>query len=240
MDDKLPDLGNSNSTSSLSSTPTNLGPQPTPAPVPTSPNPPQNLVDPVQSQAAKRQKRDAHGHFVKSDYVDSNSPNPSNSSHPSILPPVIEINQNVEPTKKEDPPLVSFSLTNPVTYLRKFLDKLIKRQAVTIRIPVLAILIVMVGAGGFGLGYNRGLTYTASKLFPDSSPILHRPITKQGVIQKSSKDYVLKAGNDLWKLKPSNSEIQAQLESYVGKPAIVKGNLTSDSFVIEVSEVVSY
>lgn len=218
-------------------------PQPPTTPTPTNtPNPPSDLKDPLQSQVAKKQKRDVHGHFIKSDTTSEiPAEEESTSSHgPSFLPPVVEINQNVEPSKKDDPPLFNLSITNPVTYLKKFLDKLIKRQAITIRIPVLAILIIIVGAGGFGLGYNRGVSYTASKLFPDSSPILRRPITKQGVIQKSTKGYLLKVDSNLWELKPQSTDVQTSLANHVGKPALVKGNLTPDSFVIDVSEVVSY
>lgn len=82
------------------------------------------------SEAAQHKPRDEHGHFIHTGHSDTittptppNIPNPPQPSTPSsILPPIIEINQNTKPSDKKDPPLFGFFITNPVTYLKIFLD----------------------------------------------------------------------------------------------------------------------
>ncbi len=125
--------------------------QPQPNPVPPPPQtPPLNIPNPPNtpnipensdsikhehySEAAQNKPRDEHGHFIPSDQPPPpNTPNPPNSPNASFLPPIIEINQNTKPTDKEDPPLFGFFLTNPVTYLKKFLTKL--SQYVSLAMP---------------------------------------------------------------------------------------------------------
>ncbi|MDD5147176.1 MAG: hypothetical protein PHV63_01325 [Candidatus Daviesbacteria bacterium] len=200
------------------------------------------------SEAAQNKPRDEHGHFITSEHPTSSTEasakadNPSVPSNPSsILPPIIEINQNTKPSEKEDPPLFGFFLTNPVTYLKKFLAKLLKRQMITLRIPVLALIVIMVGIGGFGVGFKSGLNYAVGKLFPNFSPILHRSITAQGTIQKSTKGYYLQANDKnktMWTLIPKSQNVN--LANFENMKVEVKGNMTPTPNLIEVSEVVSF
>ncbi len=179
--------------------------------------------------------------------VDPNNPyqsspqSPQNTNPSSILPPIIEVNQNTQPSSKKDPPLFGFFLINPVTYLKAFLSRLVKKQAITIKIPVLAIIVFMVGVGGFGIGFQSGTTWALAKLFPNYSPILHREITQQGMIQKSSKGYFLQTndkGKTIWNLQSVSANVK--LEDYVNQNVQIKGNLTSTPNLIEVSEVISF
>ncbi len=235
-------------------------PQPPTPPVPNLPNTPNTplssealakedenpdaLKHEHYSEAAQNKPRDEHGHFIHTNdpQTPPTSPNPSAPSNPtSFLPPIIEINQNTKPTEKEDPPLFGFFLTNPVTYLKKFLTKLLKRQMITLRIPVLALIVVMVGAGGFGVGFKSGLNYAVGKLFPNFSPILHRSITAQGIIQKSTNGYFLQANDKdktLWTLQPKSQNVN--LADFQDQKVEIKGNLTPTLNLIEVSEVVSF
>ena len=242
--------------------------QPQASPVPSSPQtPPSNIPIPLNtpnipdlpestdalkhehySEAAQNKPRDEHGHFIHTN-PDPQTPIQSGQTPPtspitpapSFLPPLVEINRNTKPTEKEDPPLFGFFLTNPVTYLKKFLTKLLKRQMITLRIPVLALIVVMVGVGGFGVGFKSGLNYAVGKLFPNFSPILHRSITAQGIIQKSTKGYYLQANDKdktLWTLQPKSKNIN--LADFQDQKVEVKGNLTPTPNLIEVSEVVSF
>lgn len=162
---------------------------PNPLNVPSYPNFPNNNPDSSKhttySEVAQHKTRDAHGRFIAQHQTPliysehetnpnpQGPPNPSASPNPtSFLPPIIEVNKNTEPSDKKDPPLFGFFLTNPVTYLKLFLRRLLKRQAVTLRIPVLVILIVIVGAGSYSAGLKTGIDYTLGKLFPNFSPIL--------------------------------------------------------------------
>ena len=217
-----------------------------------SPNPPKNpnnnpeeIKHEHYSKVAQHKSRDEHGHFIHSNTSTPQapptipiSPNPPNTS---ILPPIIEINQNTEASSKKDPPLFGFFITNPVTYLKKFLDKLIKRQAITIKIPVLAVLMLAIGIGGFGLGFQSGINWSLGILFPNYSPLLHRSISEQGIIQKSSDGGFILQANDkkktLWTLKSASANVN--LSDFVDKSVQVRGNLTPTPNLIEVSEVIS-
>ena len=214
-------------------------PQPPQTPFPDNNNP-DEIKHEHYSEAAQQKPRDTHGHFIHSEDPSPSSQNPP--SHPSsFLPPIIEVNQNTEPSSKKDPPLFGFFLTNPVTYLKAFLNRLIKRQAITIKIPVLAIIVFMVGIGGFGLGFQSGINWALFKIFPNYSPILHREITQQGIIQKSSKGYFLQANDKnktIWNLQSASANVK--LADYVNQNVQVKGNLTSTPNLIDVSEVISF
>lgn len=230
---------------------------PTPTVIHNTPNQPNN--DPEESkhthysEAAKEKPRDEHGRFINSQHsTESQTPiqsgqtsqttqtiNPPN--YPSFLPPIIEVNKNTHPSDKKDPPLFGFFITNPVTYLKKFLKMLLKRQMITLRIPVLAILLIAVGLGGYGVGLKTGIDYALGKLFPNFSPILHRSITAQGTIQKSSKGYFLQANDkakSLWLLKPSFENLN--LSDFIDLRVQIKGNLTPTPNLIEVSEIIAF
>ncbi len=242
-------------------------PQPTPLqynPTPQAPNIPEN-PDPLKhehySEVAQHKQRDEHGHFIHSDHpealtsptttISQTSPNPSIPSNPTNppkilsavegLPPIVEINQTGDPTYKKDPPAFGFFITNPVTYFKAFLNKLIKRQAITIKIPVLAILIIMVGIGGVGVGFQAGINWALFQVFPNYSPILHRGITEQGIIQKSNTgDIFLKADDKrstVWTLKSVSANVK--LEDYLNQHAQIRGNLDAIPNEIQVSEVIS-
>src|SRR5258706_16425706 len=55
-----------------------------------------------------------------------------------------------------DPPLFSFSITNPINYLRKWWRRVISREGIDLRLrihPVTAFVIIsMVGGASFGVG----------------------------------------------------------------------------------------
>lgn len=219
------------------------------APVSEVPNLTDNNFDDLKhehySEVAQHKPRDAHGHFIPSGHPTSPIPSshtqPNSSNPSSFLPPIIEVNQNTEPSNKKDPPLFGFFLTNPVTYLKAFLNRLIKRQAITIKIPVLAIIVIMVGIGGFGIGFSSGMNWALFKVFPNYSPILHRSISLQGTIQQSSTGYYLQANDKnktLWNLQSSSANVN--LADYVNQSVQVKGNLTSTPNLIDVSEVISF
>ncbi len=220
-------------------------------------NEPNDIKHDHYSQVAQHKPRDAQGHFVPSEHPTNPNPipdvqgqapfNPPPNPVPNGtgLPPIIEINQNTKPTDKKDPPLFGFFLTNPVTYLRAFLSKLLKRQMITLKIPVLALIVIMAGVGGglggFGIGFKSGIDYGLGKLFPNFSPIFHRSITAQGIIQKSSKGYYLEANDKnktMWTLNPASSNVK--LADYINLKVQIKGNLTPTPNLIDVSEVISF
>lgn len=215
--------------------------------VPNAPNPPQspsngnNTVDPVQSWVAQHEQRDASGKFVASEHLKTESqtsPNPPNTPAHSNIPLPVSFTQNNKYSEKNDPPLVAVSVTNPVTYLKLFIKRLLKNEGIDIRLKIKPLTVIAIVTGlslSFGTGFN-----VARMFFPNSSPILHRSITLQGNIQRSETGqyYLSLPDNTLWTLKSTSNNVN--LSNYIYKQAVVKGNLTAEANVINVNEVIAF
>lgn len=160
------------------------------------------------------------------------------------LPPPIKISPNspnLPDDHSKDDPLFEAKINNPFSKFFNWIKDFIKKQSnITIKIPIVGVLIAVfslgAGLGGYKLGFNNAL----AKFFPDSSPVFHRAISVDGIVQKSSSGkYYLKSGdNYIWTLKPVNSAIS--LGDYLNKQVTVKGNLTKEKSVIEVSEIIPF
>lgn len=182
--------------------------------------------DPIikaHSDTAKHEARDSHGRFIKKGYnpTTPNSPNPPppNPSYPSY--PSIA---------SADAPLFEAKVNNPFAAFFNWLKKLIKNEGINIKIkPLTAIAIAVALTGGGGIvGY----------VFPHSSPILHREVVYQGTIQKTPGGYILTLPNsDLYTLK-TKSNSMVNFQNLPNGQVMVKGNLTRENFVIEVSEII--
>ncbi len=154
-----------------------------------------------------------------------------------LLPPIqITSGGGFENDKKDDEPLFEAKVNNPFSKFFKWIKNFLKtNQNITIKIPIVGILIGL--SVGLTSGYKWGFNDALSKLFPNSSPILHRAISLEGTIQKSdSKKYYLKSESNLWTLKPANSTVN--LSDYLSKQVAIKGNLTKEANVVEVSEII--
>lgn len=101
---------------------------PSPPPVPLNGN---NTVDPVQSWVAQHEQRDASGRFVSTEHLKNPDPNTPNSPNNPNLPLPIQVTQNNKYSEKNDPPLVSVSVTNPITYLKLFIKRLFRNEGIT-------------------------------------------------------------------------------------------------------------
>lgn len=247
MPDNLPNQNNSNPwdnpEASVPNPPT-VEPN-TPASPAGGPNPPQsppnsnNTVDPVQSWVAQHEQRDSSGKFVSSEHLKTDSQttptSPNTPTHPNIPLPV-SFTQNNKYSEKNDPPLVAVSVTNPITYLKLFIKRLLKNEGITIKIkPLTAIAMIIALSTAFGTGFN-----VARIFFPTSSPILHRSITLQGNIQRSDSGqyYLSLPDNSIWTLRPTNNNIN--LANDINRQVMVKGNMTAEANVIEVKEVITF
>lgn len=151
------------------------------------------------------------------------------------IPPPVSFTENNKYSAKVDPPLVSVSVTNPITYLKLFINRLLKNEGITIKIkPLTAIAMIIALSTAFGTGFN-----VARIFFPNSSPILHRTVTLQGTIQKSENGqyYLSLPDNTLWILRSASPN---SLTNTANKQALVKGNLTAEANVINVSEIMPF
>lgn len=206
------------------------------------PNPPaggpngNNTVDPVQSWVAQHEQRDTSGKFVKSEHLTNGQTPQTSPTSPNTpnLPSPVSFTQNTKYSEKNDPPLVAVSVTNPVTYLKLFIKRLLRNEGITIKIkPLTAIAMIIALSTAFGTGFN-----VATFFFPNSSPIFHRQVSYQGTIQKNQIGgyFLILPDSSLWKLKPKFTSIN--LEELVGKQAMIQGNLTREHNLIEVSQVI--
>ena len=215
------------------------------------------------ANAAEQEPRDSHGRFV-SIHQDANpvsSPNPQprpipstaptipnypnvqNTPNPSLppvpsTPPEPQVVHNTGSNgggnNSDDDPLFEAKINNPFSKFFNWLKKLIKNEGINIKIkPLTAIAMVVALTGGGGL-----IGGVVGYAFPHSSPLLHREVAYQGNIQKTSNGiFLILPNSDRYTLRPKiNSTVNFQ--NLNSGQAFVKGNLTPENFVIEVSEVI--
>lgn len=153
------------------------------------------------------------------------------------LPPPVQVVPNPAPAAKSsdnDDVLFEAKINNPFSKFFNWLKSLVKNEGISIKIkPLTAIGIAVALTGGGGI-IGGIIVY----FFPHSSPILHREVMYQGNLQRSDKGIFLTLPNsDLYSLKPKiNTAVSFQ--NLQNGPALVKGNLTPEKFVIEVSEII--
>lgn len=152
------------------------------------------------------------------------------------LPPPTKVSgeQSSSLQSKSDEPLFEAKINNPFSKFFNWLKSLIKSEGIKINIkPLTAIGIAIALTGGGGI-IGGAIVY----FFPNNSPLLHRAIIYQGNLQRTPSGFILTLPNsDLYTLRPkSNTSIN--FKSLSDGLALVKGNLTPEKFVIEVSEII--
>ena len=146
---------------------------------------------------------------------------------------------------KVDPPLISFSLTNPVTYLRKWWKAAMDGEGVDIRLkihPFTVVAIVLAVSGvSFGLGritvpepiagYVPFLMPTPVPIIPEINP--WRDAAFVGTLQKQGDLFYL-LGNDARAIRlegPGN----VLLANFVGRKILASGSYNAETLVLKVS-----
>lgn len=149
-------------------------------------------------------------------------------------------------TTPSDPPLVSFSVTNPVTYLKSWWKRIIGNEGVEIKIkvrPLTTLLIVVVlFSGTFSLGALTALVHNIPVLrevlpLATDSPVvdLWRDEAYSGILRKiaDGKYYLQTTDAKAINLTiPSN----VNLEKYVGKRIFASGRYNIVSGFLEVTD----
>ena len=202
----------------------------------------------VHSEVAEHRPRDAHGHFLPYEHpmdaqpqtpIQSGQTLPARNASPSDAggPPLVETDPKHD-SKDSDPPI--FTIRNPITYIKRWWNKILAKEGVDFRLgfkirPITAVLIASIIISG---GISSGVTaFVLKTFFPTSSPVLHRQIIQQGTIQTGTGGFYLTASDSsIWKLKPKKPNVN--LKDQVGKQVTVAGNLTSEANLIEVSEII--
>lgn len=147
---------------------------------------------------------------------------------------------------KLDPPLVSFSVTNPITYIRKWWKAVMDGEGVDIRLkihPLTAIAIILaVGGVSFGIGRVSILGQVAKYIpilatpEPTISPTANpwRQAAFAGTLQKQGeKFYLLGDGAQAIALDvPAN----VSLEKFVGRQILASGLYDPGALILRVVE----
>lgn len=149
--------------------------------------------------------------------------------------------------KKEDPPLVSFKVTNPVTYIKLWWKKLMSREGVDLRIkvhPVTTVLIVLLILSlGFGLGKINFPSYlpfvSYISVTPTPSPTIDpwRDTALTGMLRSTpitGKYYLETTSTEAVSLQFSNP---FDLSKYVGKRILASGKYNRNLHTLVVSDV---
>ncbi|MBI3397587.1 hypothetical protein HY045_03870 [Candidatus Woesebacteria bacterium] len=149
--------------------------------------------------------------------------------------------------KKEDPPLVSFKVTNPITYIKLWWKKLMSREGVDLRIkvhPVTTVLIVLLILSlGFGLGkinfpvYLPFVSYIS--VTPTPSPTIDpwRETALTGLLRATpltGKYYLETSSTEAVSLQFSSP---LDLSKYVGKRILASGKYNRNSHTLVLSDV---
>lgn len=144
---------------------------------------------------------------------------------------------------KLDPPFISFSITNPVTYIRKWWKGVMDGEGVDLKLkihPFTAVLIILaVGGASFGVGRlavpEPILKYIPILATPQPSatpnPWVETALT--GMLQKQGETFFL-LGNETQAIKLEI--VQAiELESYIGKRILASGQFNAQSATLKIS-----
>lgn len=144
---------------------------------------------------------------------------------------------------KVDPPFISFSITNPVTYIRKWWKGVMDGEGVDLKLkihPFTAVMIVCaIGGVSFGIGrfsvpepILKYIPILASPL-PTASPNPWVDTALTGVLQKQGDQFFL-IGNDTQAIK-IETPTGVILDSSVGKRILVSGKYNSLTHSLQVA-----
>lgn len=147
---------------------------------------------------------------------------------------------------KLDPPLVSFSVTNPLTYIRKWWKAVMDGEGIDIRLkihPFTAVAIVLaVGGVSFGLGraslWGQVTKYvpmlaTPSPV-PSPSPSTWREAAFAGTLQVQSKRYFLLTSESQALLLELPADVDPS--KWIGKRILASGMFDASLMVLKVKE----
>lgn len=145
---------------------------------------------------------------------------------------------------KLDPPFISFSITNPVTYLRKWWKGVMDGEGVDLKLkihPMTAVMIILaVGGVSFGIGrfsipepiiqYIPILATPKPTIIPTPNPWKEAAFV--GILQRQGDAYYL-VGNDTQAIKLVVPENVA-LGKLVGKKVLASGKYSSLEVTLQV------
>lgn len=190
----------------------------------------ENEAEPASphSQSAQSQARGVQGQFVKKEGT------------PPLVSKTI--------SRSSFPPLVSFEVTNPITYLKLWWKKVFAGEGIDLKLrihPLTAFAVAgIIAAGGFGIGrFTVPATSPIVKYIPQLAPPLPTPTPNiwretafTGLLRSSTatKKFYLETGDgEAVTLEVPSNVI---LTKYVGRRIFATGNLNTQTGVLFITE----
>jgi len=175
-----------------------------------------------RSSTAKKQIRDSLGQFIKQDK---------------------SIESNKLKSSKNIPPLLSFEVNNPVTYLKLWWKKIMGNEGIDFRFrirPLTAVALVLIfSLGGFGLGRftlpaNSVITKYVPQLAPAPSPDPWKETAYTGLLkQTSGRFYLVTSEAEAITLELPNN---VNLTKYLGKRILAVGRFNKSTLIMQVTD----
>lgn len=193
----------------------------------------------LNSSAAKTQPRGPDGRFVKADGT--------SKSTSAVVPVIVKVKQKIEKPPEVDntPPLVSFKITNPVTYLKLWWKKVMRNEGIDFRFrihPVTAVVLTLVILGGtFSFGFVISALQNVpvvNKFIPTPTPVPATPNPFQdtaytGILRETSDGKFYLQTVDAQAITLSIPE-NVSLMKFVGKRILASGVYNTDTGVMVV------
>ncbi len=162
--------------------------------------------------------------------------------------PIISFTKEKVDLRKKEQPLVDMKVTNPVTYLKRWWDRIIGNEGVDFRFrvrPLTAIAITLVVvAVAYGVGRIKlpfKIPFFEYALTPSPSPEISptpnpwRPTAFTGVLHRSAnKFYLLTSASEAITLEVPEEVV---LEELIGKRILATGEYNSENRTLKVSNV---
>ncbi len=196
-------------------------------------------VDPIRSNIAKNQKRDADGKFVPKEDV-------------TKLPPITITTNNPTSVNTTNPPdLVNLKVTNPLVYIKYWWKRILANEGLEMKIKVKPLTIfglaLIIFSGVFGLGgvvfpmffpnlkFNSAIVTNKT---PTPQPELLKDTALKGTLTKTNtnpvKFYLITTSTEAVTLE---IPIGFNLNSLVGKRILAVGTYDSKNKVLEVEDI---
>lgn len=198
--------------------------------------------------------KEGDGPKIKYRFVTSHpQPQPQTPSSPPLEAVKISISQMIPPVinntarinKSSLPPLVSFSITNPVTYLKLFWKRVMSNEGIDLRLKIKPLTAITIVLGFLGISTSLGIgagwwlnTLAKTPIVGQFVPLPNtsKQISATGKIQYNTKTrvvYLLTANSQLITLELPDT---VAISGFSGKEVIVSGRYDSEKRVLAVEK----
>jgi len=189
-----------------------------------------------RSVQAQTRPRDKYGHFI---------PSSGSSSVPAVpnSTPLLKVTQTNKYFAKNDPPLIDLKITNPVTYLKLFLKKLLANEGIDFHLkikPFTVILIVLILSGtGYTLGafgvFFPSLLIQKTDITVTPTPIAAYKSAFFGTLGKTASGhyYLMIVGSQVVNLEVSAN---VNLSHELGKRLLASGLYNHETNTLQVTQ----